>query len=73
MSHLVVYPGGSWQNSTGWALSIDNDVIILMTSLLLFYPAKKLGEQLPTLPTRPLPPCYGGVSIPDIVPDFALH
>ena len=49
--------GGSRQNRTGWALYSDYDVIILMTSLLLFYPTKKLGGQLPPLPTHPLPPC----------------
>ena len=45
--------GGSWQNNTGWALCSNDDVIMLMTSLLLLYPVKIVGGPRPT---RPLPP-----------------
>ena len=43
--------GGSRQSKTGWALLSNDDVILLMTSLLLFNPAQKLGGSRPTRPT----------------------
>ena len=45
--------GGSRQNNIGWALCSNDDVIMLMTSLLLFNPAKHWVGRGP--PARYLP------------------
>ena len=56
--YKCVVQGGSRQNNTGWALCSNDDVIMLMTSLLLFNPAKHwVGRGPPGPPARYLPGC----------------
>ena len=50
--------GGNRQNDTGWTLCSNDDIIMLMTSLLLLYPAKIVDGLQATRPTRPLPPAF---------------